>query len=373
MSRRNAFRHPSQSNEFCSQHHMKDKIGILTFHNGPNYGGFMQAWHLRSAIEKLGHDVTVINYLNPVHHHANHKRVPITGIGSVKTRVHWIMKRLPFRKIVNDLCDHPFTTNPSDIRWNDYRRIVVGSDVVWDFSTDDYGHDPAYFGMAPGQNPSRMMSYAASCGPADSSGPLPRYCEGLKDFIAHGVRDGFTANLVTRVTGQQPHLVVDPTWLGDDPKDLIADRIGRPYVLIYGTSAEGAFGEALAAKCKDSGLKIISAAARCSYADKTIRILSPFQWLNLIRGATATVIGGLHGTLYSIKYKKPFVLIVNENTRQKASRVLERTQQQFRQVNPCDLSSEHLDLLFSRENLPDGVPKEWKEESLHYLASHLAQ
>jgi hypothetical protein len=42
-------------------------VGIPTFPNGPNHGEFLQAWHLRQAIRKLGHDVTVANYQNPVH------------------------------------------------------------------------------------------------------------------------------------------------------------------------------------------------------------------------------------------------------------------------------------------------------------------
>lgn len=350
----------------------KKRVGILTFHNGPNYGGYMQAWHLREAIRRQGHDVTVINYLDPVHHQANHKKVPIKGLSSLKTRAHWIMKRFPFRNLGTELCDHPFTTDAGQIPWSSYDRIVVGSDVVWDFQTPDYGHDPSYFGTAGGQSPDRMMSYAASCGPADTSRTIPEYCDGLKRFIAHGVRDEFTNNLVKRVTGKEAELVVDPTWLGEDPDDSFSSKIGRPYILIYGTSAEGAFGEALSAMCKSCGYAIISAAARCSYSDKTFRMLSPFQWVSLIRGARATVIGGLHGTLYSIKYKKPFILVVNENTRQKASKVLAETGQVFRQVEPSELSPQHLDLLFSQENLPTGIPQDWKKRSLDFLSKNLS-
>jgi hypothetical protein len=349
----------------------KPKVGILTFHNGPNYGGFMQAWHLRTAIRNMGFAATDINYLHPCHLASNQKKIPVRDLGSLKARIHWALKQYPFRNLGNQLCDHPFTTDPQRIDWRAYHRIVVGSDVVWDFETANYGHDPAYFGALPSQRDSRFVSYAASCGPADVNGPLPDYCNALSTFEALSVRDDGAARLVRRITGNPPQIVVDPTWLQDDPQDDFFRRIGRKYILVYGATLEGGFARAVAEMCRTRGWAIISAAAGCAVADKTYRMLTPFQWVSMLSNAQATIIGGLHGTLYSIKYRKPFVLIADHNTRQKARQVLEASGQLFRQVEPGQLTRDHIELLAPDSRLPAGVPTDWRNRSLDFLANSL--
>ena len=43
------------------------QIGILTYHEGLNHGAYLQALAIMRIIEKLGHDVTIINYKNKEH------------------------------------------------------------------------------------------------------------------------------------------------------------------------------------------------------------------------------------------------------------------------------------------------------------------
>ncbi|MBW2166434.1 MAG: polysaccharide pyruvyl transferase family protein, partial [Deltaproteobacteria bacterium] len=43
------------------------KIGILTFHDGINHGGFFQAYSTFSLLRSWGHDVEIINYKNSTH------------------------------------------------------------------------------------------------------------------------------------------------------------------------------------------------------------------------------------------------------------------------------------------------------------------
>lgn len=38
------------------------KIGILTFHDGINFGAFLQAYSTKQKLELLGHQVEIINY-----------------------------------------------------------------------------------------------------------------------------------------------------------------------------------------------------------------------------------------------------------------------------------------------------------------------
>ena len=49
------------------------KIGILTFHSQLNYGGVLQCWALQTALEKMGHEVVVIDrWLTPDNRHLEH-------------------------------------------------------------------------------------------------------------------------------------------------------------------------------------------------------------------------------------------------------------------------------------------------------------
>lgn len=351
---------------------MTQKTGILTFHHGPNYGGFMQAWHLREAIRSLDPAASTVNYLHATHLESNRRWVRVRNLKTLKTRIHWIMKRYPFRGIDRLLCEDPFTTCPEEVPWSKYNSLVVGSDVVWNFQDPEFGHDPAYFGALPGQQQLRMIAYAASCGPADVDGGLPSYVDGLHRFEAIGVRDAATIRLVKRVTGKDATLVVDPTWLQADPEVSWARAPKQGYILVYATTMPPDFAASLRTYCDKAGLKIISAAAGCNVADKTYRVLSPFQWVDLIRRAEGCVIGGLHGTLYSIKYKKPFLLINNARTKQKAQEALSGTGQEFRGILPQDVRPEHLSLLKPESGVPAGVPEAWRNASWDFLKAALS-
>ena len=351
---------------------MQSPVGILTFHNGPNYGAFMQAWHLREAVKNLGQEVYTINYLHPTHLQHNKQSRPVRSLSSLKHWYHWRAKRAPFRGIADGLCREPFTTDPAQVPWTSYRGILVGSDVVLDFQNSDFGCDPAYFGALPEQSQTPFATYAASCGKADIEGDIPDFVQGLRRFTSLGVRDRTTHQLVARATGRDATLVVDPTWLGQDPPALKRQRPRKPYIVVYGASVGNVLGPALAAYCKKRGLLLVSAAARCQWADIKLRCLHPFDWVDLIRGAEATVISGLHGTLYSIKYGKPFILVNNESTNQKVRLALEKTGQNFRIFERSELDSDIVGLLEPDGGTLPSTPEEWITQSKDFLAKSLA-
>jgi hypothetical protein len=165
---------------------------------------------------------------------------------------------------------------------------------------------------------------------------------------------------------------VDPTWLGDDPPPLRSQRPGKPYVVVYGAAVGNVLGPALADYCKKRGYRLVSAAARCPWADITLRSLHPFDWVDLIRGAEACVISGLHGTLYSIKYNKPFVIVNNESTNQKVRLALEKTGQDFRLFERNQLKAETIGLLEAQGGPLPGLPEDWVAKSKEFLASSLS-
>jgi hypothetical protein len=133
----------------------KKTVGVLTYHNGPNFGGYMQAWHLVNAIRGLGYDAAAVNYLDSAHFESNKIHIPLKDLASLKARVFWALKKRGFRNIEKEICRHPFTTDPAKVPWDQFNALVVGSDIVWDYQNPAFGHDPAYFGNSPQLKTSR--------------------------------------------------------------------------------------------------------------------------------------------------------------------------------------------------------------------------
>lgn len=285
------------------------KAGILTFHRGANYGGFLQARSLRDAVRSLGHDAEIINYKNPVHEaHERYRLRPGRNLRSV-----WAnhRKHMMWRRMYGDLVTGEPVSDPAKIDWARYDVVVVGSDVVWDYQTPKFGSDPVYFGGVPGPGPGRWVSYAASCGRASGHDLSAEKVAGLREFQCIGVRDRTTAELVRRHTGRKAELVIDPTWLSEEQPGPAADKT-EPILAVYGYAVvERGLVEAIRAFARERGLSIVSYGFPHRWADRNVLDLSPSEWIEAIRAARCVVTGTFHGTLYAIRLRKAFCTVGN--------------------------------------------------------------
>lgn len=318
-------------------------IGLLTFHRGPNYGGYLQAWHLAEAIRRTGNSAEIINYQNPVLYESEQPRFRSVHPARIRHTLRSWFKTRPFAPLVKELSPGALATDASQINWRAYDTIVVGSDVVWDFQTPHFGEDPAFFGMAAAQKDVRFVSYAASCGPADPSRDVPNWVgEGLRKFAAIGVRDENTLELARKFGKVSPELVVDPTWLQEDrPASLPIRHPGR-YVLVYGDALNPAKANSLRRYCHRKGLRLVGAASAWKYCDQTANGFTPFQWVELFAQAEAVVTCTLHGLLYSIKLQKPFLMVTTSASARKSRTVLDRTNSWDRVTTEDSLFSDEL-------------------------------
>jgi hypothetical protein len=349
------------------------KVGILTFHRGPNYGGYLQAWHLREAIRRLGHQVEIINYQNPLLYES--EKPVIRSFKPSLIRHSWRrwVKSRPFKESIKHFSSFPLAFDASLIPWSNYDTIVVGSDVVWDFQTPQFGHDRAYFGMHPAQKGCRFVSYAASCGPADVDAKFPDWVrEGISRFSAIGVRDENTFRLAKASTYAEPSLVVDPTWLQDDPPPSRSVVPDRPYILVYGNALDQDRAKALRAHAARHSLDLIGCASCWKHVDHVINGIDPLQWAELFRGSQSVVTSTFHGLLYAIKNSKPFLMVNLPAAANKSKTVVERVGATARVISPDrGFADRHLDLLLAKDApSPD---REWIERSSLYLREALSQ
>ena len=153
------------------------KLGILTFHSQLNYGGVLQCWALKTALEGMGHEVVVVDrWVTPDNRmldgpfgHAGFKGwcmialKSLLGCGTGKQALrHWRTRR--FMKLLNLTSFHFYDwaeveqANSQTIERLD--SLVVGSDQVW--HGGDWGDPRPY--LLEGAPQVHAIAYAASFG-----------------------------------------------------------------------------------------------------------------------------------------------------------------------------------------------------------------
>jgi hypothetical protein len=347
-------------------------IGILTFHRGPNYGGYLQAWHLREAVRRLGHQAEIINYQNPTLRASERPILHNYHPATLRHAYRVWRKCKPFKPLVDSFSPDPFTSDPNQVPWSRFDTVIVGSDVVWDYQTPQFGHDPCYFGTHASQSETRFISYAASCGPARPEAGIPEWVStGLSRFDSLAVRDESTRALVRQACDREAALVVDPTWLNEDPVPFRSIAPAKPYILVYGNPLNDTRAVELREYARRRGLILVGAASAWKYCDITLNGFDPLQWADLFRKAEAIVTATLHGLLYAIKAGKPLLMVTLPAAANKSHTVLARLNALNRVVTPNDIFSPEKLRLLDPQN-PPSPDQTWILESRDYLQKALA-
>ncbi len=297
------------------------KVGILTFHYGSNYGGVLQCYALQQVLKEMGYDVVVINYVP----HDGIKKflfvllyaIQKRNIMSIKALWHYIKFYKESRKVfkrfredhlqlTNEECDiNKFASYPLD-------TIVVGSDQVWNFSQQK--RDIYFLGWLE-DGRTKKVSYAACCGHnVLNEKHRASLIKQLSQFYSISVRSEETKQFVKNVIGQDVPVVADPTFLYDFNEFI--HPIEEKYILTYILTEDIEGGNAAAIDVIRQyfpGLPVYSIVISdrqprlCKWADKQLFDVAPSEWVNLIYNCTFLYTDSFHGTVFSMKFGKPFV------------------------------------------------------------------
>lgn len=199
------------------------KIGILTFHSQLNYGGVLQCWALQTVLEKMGHEVVVID--REFEHQIRSVKAIFRGWNVkqwIKFCVKLLLKRPDALRIVRYYKTVRFVrrklhlTPYSFKEWKDAPKdlgvdlIVVGSDQVWNGIWNNLG---VY--LLQGAPAVPAIGYAISLGMTElPRAHLTEYMAAAKRFLAVGVREEEARVLLSRV-GIDAAYVADPVLLAD--------------------------------------------------------------------------------------------------------------------------------------------------------------
>lgn len=320
------------------------KIGILTqpLHN--NYGGVLQAYALVSILQKMGHEVIILNkdyvaepslslYLmriisflkctfriyvkgdktyrlcNPFA--LTYSTLVKVGVSPLKA---FIEAELPLTKI---LCSSKLLRY---IKTSYLDAIIVGSDQVWRQAYSPKITD-YFLAFMPDNYNIKKIAYAASFGTEqpDISSEFLQECKlGIKKFDALSVRERSGVEILRKEFGISSQQVLDPTLLltSSDYERIISmesEDNKKTDLLCYildSSVDRSSIKEAVKQSIKAStliNLKIYE--GREPEPNTVIPTLS--VWLNTFKHTDFVVTDSFHGCVFSIIYRKTFIAIAN--------------------------------------------------------------
>jgi hypothetical protein len=287
------------------------KIGILTFHDGPNHGAFLQVYAMYCFVRALvGDKVCIINYKNRQHAKEENwlrsfrYRNPFAIVGSIHKHFNFALSRRLLNLTKN-------SKDPLEVKKTRFDLVIVGSDVVWNYNL--FGYDDLFFG---GANAEKIISYAASFGWVKATDNHPKeVAKGLQRFSSISVRDDNSQIIIEKLLGLSVPIVLDPTFLISwREHERHSGRIRRlkPFLLIYAYRMSAFEIDATKAYAEKHGLITLAVGYRQKWCDKVWMDVGPFEWLALYQRARHVVTGTFHGSIFSILYQKSFSLCMNE-------------------------------------------------------------
>ena len=309
------------------------KIGIITLPLHTNYGGILQAYALQTVLERMGHEVEI---LEEPHEYKRAslkryiKRVLKKCIGkrSVINYEGFMRKWQP--KVAIDIDEfiktyiHRRIVKYNTLREGEYDAFVVGSDQVWRPSYNQH-LEQAFLNFTENWKNVKRIAYAASFG-VDNWEFTKEQTEECKrlvqkfDFVS--VREDTAVNLCKEHLWIEATHVLDPTLLlsADDYQKLIGElKISdTPYMFSYLLDESEEKINILNDVSNKLNLpvkkiKLEKDISKISMSRlKSLKYPSLQEWLASFAQADFVVTDSFHGTVFSIIFNKPFVVLPNK-------------------------------------------------------------
>lgn len=302
------------------------KVEIITLHRITNFGSMLQTYATQIAIEKLGHEAEVLEF---VPEGISFKRGcwPRNNVPVWKKLI-----KLPPLFVVNLIEYHEVNRflrkyiHLSSRRYRCYRDIIddipvadaflSGSDQVWNTQNNNPPEDlkAYYLGFVP--KGKKRIAYAGSFGKNTFT---PEEETIIKEYIAKydhiSVREDDGLKILHSFGFDNGVHVVDPTLLlrGEDWRKFASvKKAPKPgYVFVYNLNRNGLIKKIAQAIAKKKGLRIIN------FADSYDFILgaknrlhnTAEDFVNHIANADYVVTDSFHGTAFSLNLNRQVIVV----------------------------------------------------------------
>ena len=362
------------------------KIGIITIPPTVNYGGILQAYALQKVLQDMGHQAHIIcttqrypslpRMKKPfvyakrfIYKYLLGKKNTIIFLEDVyrsqicKNTEMFIQQHLHLKELFSF----------SDLREDDYDAYVAGSDQVW---RSIYNGDikACYFSFAEGWKVKRI-AYAASFGTDkwEYSKSETRACKHLIQlFDAVSVREESALQLVNTYLGTTAKHVLDPTLLLDKQDYIVLFKDNQTLkskgnMMCYILDSNDEIQKQIAELQSVYQLEVFHVYG--CYSDLNSPLSDRIQprveqWLRGFYDARLVVTDSFHAVVFSVIFRKPFVLLGN------ASRGNARFVSLLHMLN-FDLSDGMFNRLFVPEDSNYQALDRLRASSLHFLADSL--
>ena len=315
------------------------KLGICVCYQHRNYGSQLQSYATTVELKKRGIDFEIIRYkkkitpalllkslprlFNPVF---INDRVLVRYQKKLKLLMHPQLKQ---NNNIRNSClakfskEHFTSLSPMYYGYDElckaaekYDAVMVGSDQLWAPS----GITSNFYNLMFAPDEKTKISYAASFGVSQIEKKYHNlYNQFLSrmDFIS--VRENSGKKLVESLSDKSAEVVVDPVLLLDkeDWDREIPDKrlYDKPYIFAYFLGKSPEYRNAVTEFARKKGLKIVTSHHMDSYnkADESFGDYAPFdvgpaEFVNLIRNAEYVFTDSFHGSVFSMLYKKKFLV-----------------------------------------------------------------
>lgn len=310
---------------------MGKKVGIITMHKVINYGSALQAYALQHVIEKMGHDVEIIDYIYPNEYHRQfaQKRSALRRLISY---IIDLLKGSPrqkrikaFEEFYKENLKLSRTYNSKEELHKDppkYDVYMTGSDQVWNPRSI---HVDTSFMLSFTDSPNKV-AFSASI----AKGEIPEqykklYTSALRKYKHICMREKRGAELVESLIGYKPEVVLDPTMLltGGEWREFAKKSnidIKQPYILVYvlgySFNVYPYIYDLIKHVQQQLNMKLIVLNMSKQYAQilsnkKIIDNANIYDFVKLFANASMVITDSFHGTAFSLSLNVPFYSVVN--------------------------------------------------------------
>ena len=309
----------------------KKTIGIITLYDDINFGNKLQNYAVQVFFEKMGFDCYTVPYWEIVHPNNKIKMIYdgfsiLTGLPSKRAAI--LRKRKRRRDIIKGFSDQyikldkmvHFSKLPDGFG-DHFDYFVCGSDQIWHNWSGDK-EELSFFFLRFTQEHKRL-SIAPSFGLENIDDRyLKDYVEGLKGISLLTCREEAGKDMIEKISGRTAELILDPTMLIEEScwYDIIKKpdiKIPNNYILVYCLGEKDSKAIDLINRIShENNLEVIDLFSR----DNDYYYIRPDEFLYFIQNASIVVTDSFHACVFSIIFKRPFVVYDRIN-RKMSSRI----------------------------------------------------
>ncbi len=342
---------------------LKEKIGIVTITIGINYGNRLQNYALQEVINKFGYTAETFENIYQEKEINNKIKRSLTLF---KKNIKYRKKLKLFKDFNNKYINFSkykvksFNTKTKIAK--KYKYLICGSDQIWNMNY--VGNSKANFlTFAPKY---KRISYAPSISSLEISDnrkeEFYNYLSGIERLSCREIEG---SKLIEEISKRKCTTVLDPTLLlnsyeWDKIKSNTQKNVTKKYIIKYFLgNITDEYEQYIKEYQKEKNLEVIN------INEETL--IDPTKFIELISNSELVCTDSYHGLLFSIIYKRPYVLferlsnVVSMNSRfSSIHKLLELPNRNYKSIENKDVFNINYDLIF--ENI-----RKYQEISMNYL------